>query len=1713
MRPNVLIQRLPSLVALVALASATGCADERSGPATGSLDGKCYPNGTCNPGLACESAAESNICVAAEQVGTIGGACYDNGTCNPGLACNGTTCADDPRLPVGTIGGPCFGNGACYDGLVCKDLLCAVNTVPHPGLLGGVCYDNGTCNPGLNCENGACVEGIANGELGGGCLVNGTCRDGLLCVGTVCEVDSRRDVGTVGAPCFPNGTCDGGLECVVTTSADESSAECAVKPEPKTGELDEACYPNGTCNGGLVCDLGTCVDNDSTITVAPGMDGGLCFANGTCDDGLVCNFLGKCEPIVVGGLYGACDAAGGCNLGLSCQVSDLNGGTTCLPTVEHLGSIHGVVTDYITNARLANVQVTLIHMGQVEQTTSDALGYYSFDNLSPGHFEITFAKADGKHTIRRLGDVTVACNLFYGSAGGSGYGRYYGDVGYQDQECNQVHDIDLFPFTGTQHGRLWYLNDQEVTPAAGVMVVADFSDLCGCTGDLCNAPPMAQGCEADGDCTAMQDPDYTNCPGVDISPDRFTAVTDADGRYEFTALPNTGAIGVRITVMPSVFNGFDYESWGPVFKTLDVFVQDNVEVFLTPQFDPPFIVANNWEDFLYGGFDVSEPIEMTFSRSMKTAGCDIHLAYAKAFENGDRIRMDYRVPGVLVWSNDNMTATFTPAQALNTSASYAVHVHNCESALDDQGYNWISGSVDEDGNSTGVDGGGDLCCNVEGNACYSSEWNRQDFVTQDGIICSLVRPEALCFGPDDSFVIACNMAPNLADSAFELYRVVTYPGHSESNPDRDLNGEVLVPVTFTSSVVGNTVIVNPTDSLVPTGEYRFNWTVASSIENDTASGTDFSPDFCEESETLEFIDANLPVVTMNNGSYSCIGNGWVCHTGMQSEGPELCGGSVRPAANCEYGALETTDGAQNIVMNFSKDVNIALSKVTIENDDAQQNNEGNQGDDGLPVDYDQFGLILDATVTAAGAVITVNPAANLPVGTYTVRYVVAAADGLGVAVGHLTFDVVAAPACIAFTGDNLGDRANANYNNSIKLDFSTAVDPTDDRNIIKLVDELGVVTWPSFSVANTKEALSDNACEADPACVVDGRVIVANPDGKLSPDRDYTVTFKIYAAASRDHTWQGADESEEMYPNGNGGFCGGTEHGIYTQAAPITFTTEGHITLVSTTVGTYTDSNKDGYYEFPGSNPSGLENCDISSTKIDCGDFQGSTTFAPNGVISLTFTEAPDLGVYHARNFARLYRYTGGPGGDDNATSNYDLVATTTAVAGNTITLSLLPLQTLQQPGGVYCIGYQVTSAIAIDSNGDAVNDSDVSENVGGTSFNMGGNADDPAPGAGIVPQLCFSTATPVTAPPTAPTAAPTLLLVNLVDSSDMTVQLRNSVLQGATAGTVGGGTRWYEFYASAEDGSIDDYLLWQVREDCQQTAGDDCVAANTVLGPAANNAPRAGLTVLGQDLSATVCNGANAPAYCSAGNLPFADGESVFFRVRACTGSVGSDVAPLCGPYSAALEVSDSIPPDLLVYVLTADIIDGVSRSEGVNDFCDGAENDALTFNVFGFSGIDISTDMPSSRERLGGPATISVRQGGSSAPLANVTCAALAGNTAIAGNTVPATDIHPLLPPAAYTAYAPTWYTPADGWPNWTTDANGWNTLGVTMFDHIAAEWMYFPPLSVVTFKCTVPTGINPLLGTGGVNSTINISASDTSGNSKDASQPVPAGDQCVP
>ena len=65
--------------------------------------------------------------------GEAGGPCYPNGSCNDGLACTGGICAD-PGAAAGVVGGPCYPNDSCNAGLVCSGAVCAVARVDDTGV-------------------------------------------------------------------------------------------------------------------------------------------------------------------------------------------------------------------------------------------------------------------------------------------------------------------------------------------------------------------------------------------------------------------------------------------------------------------------------------------------------------------------------------------------------------------------------------------------------------------------------------------------------------------------------------------------------------------------------------------------------------------------------------------------------------------------------------------------------------------------------------------------------------------------------------------------------------------------------------------------------------------------------------------------------------------------------------------------------------------------------------------------------------------------------------------------------------------------------------------------------------------------------------------------------------------------------------------------------------------------------------------------------------------------------------------------------------------------------------------------------------------------------------------------------------------------------------------------------------------------------------------
>lgn len=78
--------------------------------------------------IACADSDGSNAATAdpCAAVGFLGSPCYPNATCNVGLACDGGLCID-PSTQAGQQGAACYPNDTCNDGLLCESGTCVID--------------------------------------------------------------------------------------------------------------------------------------------------------------------------------------------------------------------------------------------------------------------------------------------------------------------------------------------------------------------------------------------------------------------------------------------------------------------------------------------------------------------------------------------------------------------------------------------------------------------------------------------------------------------------------------------------------------------------------------------------------------------------------------------------------------------------------------------------------------------------------------------------------------------------------------------------------------------------------------------------------------------------------------------------------------------------------------------------------------------------------------------------------------------------------------------------------------------------------------------------------------------------------------------------------------------------------------------------------------------------------------------------------------------------------------------------------------------------------------------------------------------------------------------------------------------------------------------------------------------------------------------------
>jgi hypothetical protein len=191
------------------VAACVGDATPPAAAAQGELDGACFANGTCNPGLACGVVSGAAKCVLA-------------GDASPGDSSPGTDSGNDSGLPVcsftpttypcpnGPPGAACYGatqtcslslcsgtndlRWSCFSPNQCSTLACCLSP------------SNGTLSAGKSCAQGA-IAIPASATAGASCAASAACAldDIQLCQfnsqcpqGQVCSAVKLVSLGDAG---------------------------------------------------------------------------------------------------------------------------------------------------------------------------------------------------------------------------------------------------------------------------------------------------------------------------------------------------------------------------------------------------------------------------------------------------------------------------------------------------------------------------------------------------------------------------------------------------------------------------------------------------------------------------------------------------------------------------------------------------------------------------------------------------------------------------------------------------------------------------------------------------------------------------------------------------------------------------------------------------------------------------------------------------------------------------------------------------------------------------------------------------------------------------------------------------------------------------------------------------------------------------------------------------------------------------------------------------------------------------------------------------------------------------------------------------------------------------------------------------------------------------------------------------------------------------
>ncbi len=277
-----------------------------------------------------------------------------------------------------------------------------------------------------------------------------------------------------------------------------------------------------------------------------------------------------------------------------------------------IGTIHGVVKDYHSGARLKDIVVTTTVKGEIHWVFTNDVGHYAITNLSPGKYELTFSGSDGYAIMSTEENINIPTLQEAGVT----------DMATsEDFHYTATQDMSLYSLNAGLTGTVYTEQDDENTTlaGAGVTVIANYAAA--------------------------------------FSPSWYSAVTDSNGVYSFSNLP---ADETNITTMPFSDGTYDYEiSSDEGVELMPGETVTNDPIILQIETAEPFVLTNNFEN---NDFGLTESLTMTFSKTMDASSFDITLSG------------EGEVVFVSSWTND-ITLTIDPLVTLQASTTYSLSLN------------------------------------------------------------------------------------------------------------------------------------------------------------------------------------------------------------------------------------------------------------------------------------------------------------------------------------------------------------------------------------------------------------------------------------------------------------------------------------------------------------------------------------------------------------------------------------------------------------------------------------------------------------------------------------------------------------------------------------------------------------------------------------------------------------------------------------------------------------------------------------------------------------------------------------------------------------------------------------------------------------------------------------------------------------------------------